>query len=100
MRIAITCLAALALAACAGSPRAGQGDDTIPTLEVRSPRQVRVFVGQVPRCGFREVDRVANGPYRQMREEAFRLRANALILQSYGSDQAIAVQFTSPGCQY
>lgn len=99
MRSAIVCLAALALAAC-GQARGTRQTDTVPTLQVRSPREVRLFVGQVPRCGFREVGRVGNGPYRQMQEEAFRLRANALIIQSYASDQAIAVQFTSPACQY
>lgn len=97
-RGAIAFLAALALAAC-GQARGARETTTVPTLEVRSPREVRLFIGQMPRCGFREVGRVANGPYRQMREEAFRLRANALIIQRYASDQAIAVQFTSPACQ-
>lgn len=95
---AVVWLAILSLAAC-GQARGARETDRVPTLEVRSPREVRLFIGRMPRCGFREVGRVANGPYRQMQEEAFRLHANALIIQSYASDQAIAVQFTSPACQ-
>ncbi|HEU0301728.1 MAG TPA: hypothetical protein VFR37_19905 [Longimicrobium sp.] len=105
MRPVIVCLAALAVAACTPAvSRTHQGESTAPTLDVRSPRHVRLYVEGAPRCPFREVATVVGRSYRELQEHAYRLRANAVILETggrYGNANipASAVQFTRADCQ-
>lgn len=101
MRPAILVLAAaLALAACGPVPPASK----VPTLEPRSEDAIRVYQGTTPRCGFRDVGNVAGRDYRELRSRAFRLRANAVILDpqrasgGYGLS-GMAVAFTRADCQ-
>ncbi len=99
----IVCLAALALTAC-GQARGTRETNTVPTLEVRSPRHVRVYMQGVPRCPFREVGTVSGRNYRELQQHAYRLRANAVILDagsqySNSGYSASAVQFTRADCQ-
>ncbi|HEX2077332.1 MAG TPA: hypothetical protein VHG08_06470 [Longimicrobium sp.] len=103
MRPAIVCLAALALATC-GQARGTRETNTVPTLDVRSPRHVRLYIGEMPRCGFREVATVSGRNYRELQDRAFQLRANAVILETGAENRgapytASAVQFTRADCQ-
>jgi hypothetical protein len=104
MRAAIVCLAALALTACTpAKPR--PASDHVPSLEVRNPSHIPIYEGSAPRCPFREVGSVAGQTRREIQGAAFRLRANAVILEPVnqlrpgGVMQRVAVQFTSAACQ-
>lgn len=104
MRAAIVCLAGLAVAACAPAPSRTRSVDTVPTLEVRSPRHARLYVEGVPRCPFREVATVAGNNHRELQAHAYRLRANAVILETGGrysnaNISGSAIQFTRADCQ-
>lgn len=103
MRAPIICLAALALAAC-GSASASHQAESDPSLGARSPSRIIVYQGQVPRCAFREVGSVVGQTYREIQAAAYRLRANAVILEPRTQTQpsvleGSAVQFTTPGCR-
>lgn len=98
----LACLALLALAAC-GPARSSEMAD-VPTLEPRSERFIRVYEGTMPRCGFREVGPVSGGDYRAVQSAAFRLHANAVILDPQsarvgGVLSGTAVAFTRADCQ-
>lgn len=98
----LACLALLALAAC--GPARGSETADVPTLEPRGERFVRVYEGTTPRCGFREVGPVSGRDYRAVRSAAFRLRANAVILDPQsarvgGALSGMAVAFTRADCQ-
>ncbi|MBW3571190.1 MAG: hypothetical protein KY467_08790 [Gemmatimonadetes bacterium] len=106
MRASIVCLAALALAAC-GPPRSIR-ESRGPTLEPRSARAIRVYEHAVPRWPYRDVGRVSGRSYREFQSAAFRLRANAVILEprrpgtlggSDGTRAGTAVAFTRVDCQ-
>lgn len=99
-RAAFTFLAALA--AC--GPARGSQMANVPTLEPRSERYIRVYEGTTPRCGFREVGPVSGQDYRAVQSAAFRLRANAVILDPQsarvgGVVSGMAVAFTRADCQ-
>lgn len=104
MRNHLVCLTTLALAACAGTPSRAPDMATVPTLDVRRPRDVRLYLQGVPECPFREVAIIAGRNYRELQDRAFQLRANAVILETgarntNGPYSASAVQFTRPDCQ-
>ena len=105
MRIPIVCLAALAVAACTPANYSRtRSVEYAPSLEVRSPGHVRVYMEGPPRCPFREVGTVAALTYEGLQQQAFRLRANAVILEtgskySNSGHAGQAVQFTRPDCQ-
>jgi hypothetical protein len=92
---------AMVLAAC--GPATPPPND-IPSLEPRNEDAIRIYSGTTPRCGFREVGQVSGMNYRQLRSHAFRLRANAIILdpQRFGGGvgtSGMAVAFTRADCQ-
>lgn len=103
MRLSLLSLAAAAALAACGPGRAGE-TSAVPSLEPRSPSRIMVYQGSTPRCGFRQVGTVVGQTYREIQAAAFRLRANAVILEPQNQTRAnilegAAVQFTSPGCQ-
>jgi hypothetical protein len=104
MRTSIACLAMLtALAAC--GPSLGGRGSREPTLRPRNERYVRLYMHTLPRCPFREVGGVWGRTYRDVRTAAFRLHANAVLLEPTSAPgevrlQGTAVQFTSVDCQY
>ncbi len=90
-----------ALAGCGPS----LGDPREPTLQPRNERSVRLYLHTVPRCPFRDVGGVWGRTYRDIRSAAFRLHANAVLLEPVAAAnevrlQGTAVQFTSVECQY
>jgi hypothetical protein len=103
MRYALALLTA-ALAAC--GPGRSSNTPNVPTLEPRSENSIRIYRGTVPRCGFREVGTVSGSNYRDLQSQAFRLHANAVILDPQGGAGRIggtgtsgtAVAFTRADC--
>jgi hypothetical protein len=104
MRISLGCLAAAAaLTACAPA-QPGRGTTSVPALEPSSPNAIWVLEHRTPRCPFREVGRVSGRTYRQLQDAAFRLHANAVIMEPEGSNQGgirygTAVQYTRADCK-
>jgi hypothetical protein len=102
MRTSLACLALMAaLAGCGPS----LGDPREPTLRPRNERYVRLYLHTIPRCPFREVGGVWGRTYRDIRSAAFRLHANAVLLEPGAASnearlQGTAVQFTNVECQY
>jgi hypothetical protein len=98
MRLPLVCLgAALALSAC------GSTQTPVHPLAPRSERSIRLYDHSIPRCPFREVGSVSGRTYRELQTMAFRLHANAVIMEPEGENQrtvrrGTAVQFTRPGC--
>jgi hypothetical protein len=104
MRLPLVCLAALAALTACGPARGARETNAVPTLEPRSERFIRVYEGTTPRCGFREVGPVSGGDYRAVQSAAFRLHANAVILDPQsarvgGVLSGTAVAFTRADCQ-
>ena len=103
MRLSLASLGALiALAACGAATSAPPSG--VPTLEPRNERSIRIYDGTTPRCGFRVVGDVAAANYRDLQARAFRLHANAVILNQQaangsGGVSGMAVAFTRADCQ-
>jgi hypothetical protein len=101
MRISVVCLGVvLALAAC------GPIDppSNAPTLQPRSERHVRFYQGTQPRCGVRDLGHIEAGTFRELQSRAFRMHANAVILdprtsRGTGGFSGMAVAFTRVDCQ-
>lgn len=99
-------LLAVVLAAC-GPGRSGPRTADVPTLEPRNANAVQVYERGPPRCGFREVGTVSGSTYRDLQSAAFRLHANAVIVDPQGGAgrignsvmTATAVAFTRADCQ-
>ena len=107
MRLSLVCLAALAALTACGPARGARQSNAVPTLEPRSANSVRIYQGAVPRCGFREVGMVSGRTYRDLQSVAYRLHANAVILDpQVGSGRigggpglsGTAVAFTRADC--
>ena len=105
MRFLVICIAAaVGLTACgqAAGARQARGETAVPTLEVRSPRQVRVYTGTPPRCPVRDAGTVWGRSYRDLQTAAYRLRANAVLVDQHqygGQMTGMALQFTRADCQ-
>jgi hypothetical protein len=104
MRASIVCLAALAVGACTPAPSRTRSTSYMPTLDVRTPGHVRVYTQGMPRCPVRDVGTVAGLTYEDLQTQAFRLRANAVILEtgsaySNSGHSGLAVQFIRSDCQ-
>lgn len=74
------------------------------SLDVRSPGHVRVYMEGPPRCPFREVGTVTGLTYEDLQQQAYRLRAHGVILEtgskySNSGHAGQAVQFTQADCQ-
>lgn len=97
MRVSLLC-AALALAAC--GPVTSRG---VHELAPKSDREIRLYDHQMPECPFREVGGVSGRTYREIQLAAFRLHANAVLLEPAPATQqarsGTAVQFTNPDCR-
>ncbi|HEU0301726.1 MAG TPA: hypothetical protein VFR37_19895 [Longimicrobium sp.] len=104
MRFSLVCLGiAMAFASC-GPARGARDLGRDPSLAVRSPREVRIYLNSEPRCGYREAGTVMGRSYGELRTAAFRLGANAVIVEReryhrVGVEGA-AVRFTFPRCRY
>lgn len=93
---------AMVLAACGAAQSAPPSG--VPTLEPRNEDAIRLYEGSTPRCGFRVVGNVAGRDYRELKSRAFRLHANAVILDPMqpsgsGGPSGMAVAFTRADCQ-
>ena len=104
MRFTFVCLGAVvALAAC-GPAHGARDRDRDPSQEVRSPREIRIYVNSRPRCAYREVGEVMGRSYGELRTAAFRLSANAVIVKQERYQrvgvEGTAVRFTSAGCRF
>lgn len=102
MRRFVASLGVLIVAACA--PATSAPPSGVPTLEPRNERAIRIYDGTSPRCGFRVVGDVAAANYRDLQARAFRLHANAVILNPQRPDggggmSGMAVAFTRADCQ-
>jgi hypothetical protein len=97
MRRSLVCLAAV-LASC------GYTRTPVHPLAPRTERSIRLYDHSLPSCPFREVGSVAGRSYRELQGAAFRLHANAVIMEPEGENQrtarhGTAVQFTRADCQ-
>ena len=109
MRHLVCLAAALALTACgtaaSAEPSARRGPSAVPSLEPRSESAVRIYNGTTPRCGFRDLGNVSGRNYRDLQSRAFRMHANAVILDPQRSNaggvglSGMAVAFTRADCQ-
>jgi hypothetical protein len=104
MRLSLVCLGiAMALAAC-GPARGAHSLNRDPLLAVRSPGDVRLFVDRAPRCGYRRVRTVTGRSHGELRTAAFRLQANAVIVERDRyrrvGVEGMAIRFTSARCKY
>lgn len=105
MRLSIVSLAVLVAAAACGSAPAPPSD--VPSLEPRSENAIRIYSGTTPRCGFRDLGTVTGRTPRDLRSRAFRMHANAVILEPDGEGlgggggymRGMAVAFTRADCQ-
>lgn len=103
MRWFLASLGALVAAAACG-PAVSAPPSDVPTLEPRNEQAIRIYDGTAPRCGFRVVGDVAAANYRDLQSRAFRLHANAVILNPRRADggggvSGMAVAFTRADCQ-
>jgi hypothetical protein len=93
--LTLSLAAALVLAGC-GS--AYQPREAGP----RSPKYVVLYEGSMPTCPYREVGHVSGGGS-GIREAAFRLRADAVIMEPRGPREltvsGTAIQFTQADCR-
>lgn len=94
-----TLAAALLLAACGGPVRSSAVHELAP----RNERYIRLFDHSLPQCPFREVGAVSGRGYREIQAAAFRLHANAVILEPAPPTQQArsgsAVVYTRADCQ-
>ena len=95
----VTLAAAVLLAACGGPVRSNGVHELAPKNE----RYIRLFDHSIPQCPFREVGTVSGRTYREIQAAAFRLHANAVILEPAPATQQArsgsAVQYTRADCQ-
>lgn len=104
MRFSLVCLGiAMAFTAC-GPARGVSSLDRDPSLAVRSPGEIRIYTRSAPRCGYRELGKVMGRGYGELRTAAFRLQANAVIVERERYQrvgvEGTAVRFIFAGCQY
>ncbi|HEX6367718.1 MAG TPA: hypothetical protein VF006_02220 [Longimicrobium sp.] len=94
----VSAAAALVLGACGQVRSSG-----VHELAPRSERYIRLYDHSVPECPFREVGNVSGRSYREIQAAAFRLHANAVILEPAPATQSArsgtAVQYTRADCQ-
>ncbi|HEX2210038.1 MAG TPA: hypothetical protein VHG93_20345 [Longimicrobium sp.] len=105
MRLSIVSFAVAVMLAACGPAVAPPSD--VPSLEPRNADAVRIYWNRVPRCGFRDVGNVSGRDYRDLKARAFRMHANAVILDAQHSGgrgggaglSGMAVAFTRADCQ-
>jgi hypothetical protein len=101
MRTSLVCLAAVtALAACGGPLRS----HTVSPLATSRPSGIWILENRTPRCPVREVGRVSGPTWRALQNAAFRLKADAVILEPEGGNSRVvrygtAVQYTRADCK-